>query len=205
MDTQRAVNMGCYGYPKDTTPNIEAIAREGVTCLNNISPGSRTLPSHASMWTGKYATSHGADIRHEYVEPGLTTLPEVLTDPEARQRAQQSPSPRLGPLERPPAGTGKADILSRRFPSPRLGPRRNRAIGGTALPTRVLGASGELVVRQLAAQALAQRAMARLDGAMTRTLQTEVLAPRGEAMPWRSVALPARSGALRCGRRPQSE
>jgi len=79
MDTQRAANMGCYGYPKDTTPNIDAIAREGVTCLNNISPGSWTLPSHASMWTGKCATSHGADLRHEYLEPGLTTLPEVLT------------------------------------------------------------------------------------------------------------------------------
>lgn len=78
LDTQRAANMGCYGYAKPTTPNIDAIAKEGVLCLNNISPGLWTLPSHASLWTGKYVTSHGADIRHEYLEPGLLTLPQVL-------------------------------------------------------------------------------------------------------------------------------
>jgi len=77
MDTQRAANVGCYGYARPTTPNIDAVAKEGVVCLNNISPGAWTLPSHASLWTGKYLTSHGATIRHEYVEPGLTTLPET--------------------------------------------------------------------------------------------------------------------------------
>ena len=80
MDTQRAANMGCYGCRRGTTPHIDAIAREGVTCLNNISPGAWTLPSHASLWTGKHVTSHGADIRHEYLEPGLPTLPQVLGD-----------------------------------------------------------------------------------------------------------------------------
>lgn len=80
MDTQRAANMGCYGYRRPTTPNIDAIAAEGVTCLNNISPGSWTLPSHASLWTGRYVTSHGATLRHEYLEPGLLVLPEVLAE-----------------------------------------------------------------------------------------------------------------------------
>ena len=80
MDTQRATNMGCYGYPRPTTPHIDAIAAEGITCLNTISPGAWTLPSHASLWTGKYATSHGADIRHGYLEPGLMTLAKVLND-----------------------------------------------------------------------------------------------------------------------------
>ena len=80
MDTQRAANMGCYGCAKATTPNIDALAAEGVACLNNISSGSWTLPSHASLWTGKYAASHGATIRHEYLEPGLITLPGVLRE-----------------------------------------------------------------------------------------------------------------------------
>ena len=80
MDTQRVANMGCYGYPRHTTPTIDAIASEGVNCLSNISPAAWTLPSHASLWTGKYVTSHGADIRHEYLEPGLRVLPEVLNE-----------------------------------------------------------------------------------------------------------------------------
>jgi len=79
MDTQRAANMGCYGYSKPTTPNIDAIAREGTVFLNNISPAIWTLPSHASLWTGKYVSAHGCHMRHQYLEPEAPTLPEILT------------------------------------------------------------------------------------------------------------------------------
>ncbi|MCD6510693.1 MAG: sulfatase-like hydrolase/transferase, partial [Thermoprotei archaeon] len=60
MDTQRADNLSCYGYHKKTTPNIDGIAGEGVIFLNNIVPGVWTLPSHASLFTGRYVSGHGA-------------------------------------------------------------------------------------------------------------------------------------------------
>ncbi|MCD6083299.1 sulfatase-like hydrolase/transferase, partial [Candidatus Aerophobetes bacterium] len=50
MDTQRVDNLGCYGYDKQTTPNIDKIAEEGTVFLNNITPAVWTLPSHASLF-----------------------------------------------------------------------------------------------------------------------------------------------------------
>lgn len=66
MDVQRAKNLGCYGYLKPTSPNIDRIAKEGATFLNNISPAVWTLPSHASLFTGKYISGHGVGQRYNY-------------------------------------------------------------------------------------------------------------------------------------------
>ncbi|RLF03399.1 MAG: hypothetical protein DRJ64_08350 [Thermoprotei archaeon] len=78
MDVQRATNMHCYGYPKDTTPNIDKIAREGILFKKCISPGSWTLPSHASMFTGRYIYGHGVGQSHTYFQRERYTLAEVL-------------------------------------------------------------------------------------------------------------------------------
>jgi len=78
MDTQRAGNVSCYGYPKKTTPNIDLIASEGVIFYNNIIPGVWTLPSHASLFTGRYVSSHGADAHHEFLQDEFPTMAEIL-------------------------------------------------------------------------------------------------------------------------------
>ena len=54
MDTARAANFSCYGYPETTTPNIDKIAKEGTLYNYAISPSTWTLPSHASLFTGLY-------------------------------------------------------------------------------------------------------------------------------------------------------
>lgn len=59
MDSARAANLSCYGYARPTTPNIDAIAREGTLFEQAISVGCWTLPVHASMFTGLYPISHG--------------------------------------------------------------------------------------------------------------------------------------------------
>ena len=78
MDTQRAKDMSCYGYEKKTTPNIDKVAEEGALFTQNISPGVWSLPAYASIMTGKYPSSHGADMQHEYLESRFLRLPEVL-------------------------------------------------------------------------------------------------------------------------------
>jgi len=78
MDTQRADNISCYGYPKETTPNIDRIASEGVIFLNNITPGVWTLPSHASLFTGRYVSGHGADANCEVLPVEFPTMAEIL-------------------------------------------------------------------------------------------------------------------------------
>lgn len=60
LDTTRVDHVSAYGYERDTTPNLARLAAEGVTYTRAYSVASWTLPSHASLFTGKYPSSHGA-------------------------------------------------------------------------------------------------------------------------------------------------
>lgn len=60
LDTTRADHMASYGYPRLTSPNLDALAENGILFKNAISTSSWTLPAHASMFTGKFVTTHGA-------------------------------------------------------------------------------------------------------------------------------------------------
>ena len=70
VDTLRADHLTAYGYEKPTSPNIAEIAKEGVLFENAISTSSWTLPSHASLLSGRYSYEHGATD----VKPGGVAL-----------------------------------------------------------------------------------------------------------------------------------
>jgi hypothetical protein len=57
MDTARAQSLSCYGGEAET-PFLSSLAKEGVKYQRAISQAVWTMPSHASMFTGKYQTSH---------------------------------------------------------------------------------------------------------------------------------------------------
>ena len=65
MDTVRPDHLSVYGYARDTTPNLKALARDSTVYVNAISSSDITLTSHASLFTGMYASWHGA-----YCDPG---------------------------------------------------------------------------------------------------------------------------------------
>ncbi|MBI3413467.1 MAG: sulfatase [Candidatus Aenigmarchaeota archaeon] len=54
IDTLRADHLGVYGYHRNTSPNIDALAKESIVFENAISQASWTLPSHISLFTSKY-------------------------------------------------------------------------------------------------------------------------------------------------------
>lgn len=58
IDTLRADHVSSYGYSRLTTPNLDRLADEGVMFENAISPSSWSLPSHASLVTGRYLHDH---------------------------------------------------------------------------------------------------------------------------------------------------
>ncbi len=60
LDTTRVDHLGCYGYARPTSPHLDAMAAESTVYTRAIAPGTWTLPSHASLFTGKCPTSHGA-------------------------------------------------------------------------------------------------------------------------------------------------
>jgi arylsulfatase A-like enzyme len=76
MDTTRADHLGCYGYPKPTTPHLDAMTAESTVYTRAVSPGTWTLPSHASLFTAKCPTSHGA----RYDPEGSLVLASAIPD-----------------------------------------------------------------------------------------------------------------------------
>ena len=50
LDTLRADRLSCYGYPRETTPQIDAFAEGGVLYERAISPAQWTIPAHASLF-----------------------------------------------------------------------------------------------------------------------------------------------------------
>lgn len=62
LDAATADHFSCYGYPRETTPNLDRLAKRGVQFDNAIAPSSWTLPSFASMFTGLFPHQHGADF-----------------------------------------------------------------------------------------------------------------------------------------------
>ena len=53
IDTLRPDHMGCYGYGRNTTPNIDAIAKEGVRFDNYYCSDAPCLPSRAALLESK--------------------------------------------------------------------------------------------------------------------------------------------------------
>jgi arylsulfatase A-like enzyme len=60
LDTVRADRLGMYGYDRDTTPHLDDWAKGARVYDQMVSDGDWTLPSHASLFTGKPAIAHGA-------------------------------------------------------------------------------------------------------------------------------------------------
>ena len=53
-------DLGCYGHPLDTSPNVDNLARGSLLFERAFSTSSWTLPAHASLFTGKFPRTHGA-------------------------------------------------------------------------------------------------------------------------------------------------
>mgnify|MGYP002777276563 CR=1 FL=1 len=63
LDTVRADHLGCYGYARPTTPSLDSFAAGADRYALARSTAPWTLPSHASLFTGKVPQLHGADAR----------------------------------------------------------------------------------------------------------------------------------------------
>ena len=84
LDTTRADHLSCYGYQRPTSPNLDKLASESVFYTRAVSPSSWTLPAHASLFTGKFTTSHGA----KYDSSGPLCLADAVVAPEAWNKSR---------------------------------------------------------------------------------------------------------------------
>src|SRR5687768_6890657 len=82
VDTLRSDHLAIYGYKKGSTPNIDALRRDGVLYEKAWSHAPLTLPSHASMLTGLLPTEHGVrnNIGYRFDGSRFQTLAKVLRE-----------------------------------------------------------------------------------------------------------------------------
>jgi arylsulfatase A-like enzyme len=59
VDTLRADHLGCYGYHRNTSPNIDELASGAIVCERHIATSIPTHPAFTTMFTGQYSITHG--------------------------------------------------------------------------------------------------------------------------------------------------
>lgn len=79
LDTVRADRMGLYGYDRLTTPFVDHLASDSVVFDRVDSNAIWTVPSHASMFTGKSLREHGTDYDNLRLDDRFETVAEVLS------------------------------------------------------------------------------------------------------------------------------
>lgn len=79
IDTLRPDHLGCYGYERNTSPNMDKFARDGSMFVNTYCTLSRSDPTMTSMLTGMYPHSHGIRmVWGNKPNPAVSTLQEIL-------------------------------------------------------------------------------------------------------------------------------
>ncbi len=78
LDTVRADHLSVYGYSRETTPNLERLARSGVAFSQARSAAPWTLPSHATLFTGRWPRELGV-AAGKTLNTKAPTLAEALT------------------------------------------------------------------------------------------------------------------------------
>jgi arylsulfatase A-like enzyme len=81
IDTCRADHLSCYGYSRRTSPNIDAVAAEGILFNHIVTPVPITLPAHSSMLTGTIPAYHRVRDNNNYrLSDSHVTLAEILRE-----------------------------------------------------------------------------------------------------------------------------
>ena len=80
VDTLRPDHLGCYGYDKDTSPNIDRLGSRGALFKSAISSSSWTLPAHMSLFTSLPESVHGVNDNWLRLDENRVTLAERLRD-----------------------------------------------------------------------------------------------------------------------------
>ena len=73
IDSLRPDHLGCYGYLRNTSPNIDRVAAQGVRFENCYVSDAPCLPSRTAMWSGRFGfqtgvINHGGAASQPFVE-----------------------------------------------------------------------------------------------------------------------------------------
>ena len=78
IDTLRADHVGAYGWSRAHTPTLDGLAKNGALFERAYAAAPITLPSHATLLTGRYPPGHGARDNGLRLSPDVPTLATEL-------------------------------------------------------------------------------------------------------------------------------
>lgn len=77
LDSVRAANTTLHGHENDTTPFLDTLAAESTTFSQARSPGTWSLPSHVSLFTGAPVAGHGIVDIDDKLASGNTVFDDL--------------------------------------------------------------------------------------------------------------------------------
>ncbi len=78
LDTMRRDRLSTYGHNRETSPQLDEFARDAVRFDRAVAPAQWTIPSHASMFTGLYPSTHGLTQADGALAPSYPVVAEHL-------------------------------------------------------------------------------------------------------------------------------
>ena len=78
LDTTRRDRLSLYGHRRDTTPALDDFASQAAVFERALSPAQWTIPSHASMFTGAYPSTHNLTEADRLLPEHFPTAAEIL-------------------------------------------------------------------------------------------------------------------------------
>jgi arylsulfatase A-like enzyme len=78
LDTLRRDHLSGYGYTRDTSPYLDEFSTKATVFDRAIAPAQWTIPSHASIFTGLYPSTHQLTQAGDKLSGSYPTLAEIL-------------------------------------------------------------------------------------------------------------------------------
>ena len=132
LDALHGFHVSHLGYPRETTPNLDALAAEGVTFRRAFAPAPFTLASIPSLMTGRIPASHGVYANTRRLADNEETLAEVFARAGYRTRGAVA-NLNGGPIYGNTQGFDEVVELYRRD-APGTSPSSPTSNGGVHLP-----------------------------------------------------------------------
>jgi arylsulfatase A-like enzyme len=79
VDSLRSDHLSVSGYGLPTSPHLDELASQGVFFKSVLATSTWSVPTHASLFTGLYPSSHGAYSLFSVLDEKVTTLAEILS------------------------------------------------------------------------------------------------------------------------------